>query len=225
MTSDDPNRTQPTLNQAISRAHQGERTEPRAEFRQAVVNDPTNYKAWLWLAYTAETDEEKRAALYQAHQLNPESDKVRGELLRMTDPTHTQAAAQRGAFVCYSRSDELHAVNVAEQVKAQGLSVWLDVFDVPAERDWHAAVRDALSASGVVLLIVSPNLLTNRDSLNELDVAHQRGKIVLPLMVETCDVAALKLVNQPIDFRHSPNTGLRIVYTLLGILNRRRADM
>lgn len=206
-----------SLQQAMNKAFHGERTEPRAKFRQAVHNDPNNYKAWLWLAYTAETDDEKRAALYRAYQLNSQNQKIRDEFQRMHTTQHIQLSAQRGAFLCYSRADELFAVELAEQIKRRSLPVWIDMFDIPPHTDWREAIHHALDDNGVMLLVLSPSLIEDADSRQELEYFLAQGKVVIPLMYRQCDPRELNLMHPIIDFRQNPQTGLRLVYALLGI--------
>lgn len=202
-------------------ATDGKRTEPRALLREAVSDDPTNYRAWLWLAYTADTIEEKRMALYQSLLLNPAHDKVRDEFKKTLQPAYVQAAAEQGAFMCYSRADELFAVELAEQIKARNLPVWIDMLDVPVDIDvdWKDAIADALAHSGVMLLILSPDLVSSPEQRAELDYFLHEGKVVLPLLYRECNWQSLNLMHPVIDLRRDYKSGLRMVFALLGILN------
>lgn len=209
------------LRQAFQDAAAGKRTEPRAVLRETVAEDPTNYRAWLWLAYTAETIEEKRMALYEALLLNPAQDKVREEFKKTLQPSYVQAAAEHGAFMCYSRADELFAVELAERIKARSLPVWIDMLDVPVDInvDWNKAIEEALAYCGVMLAVLSPDFVSSDDQRAELDSFLQEGKVVLPLLYRECDWQSLNLVHPVIDFRHDYKSGLRMVFALLGILN------
>ncbi len=208
------------LKKAVQLATSGQQAQARGILRAMVALEPTNYQAWLWLAYAAETVEEKRAALFHALELN-EKPTVRQEFQKTYHPDHILDAASYGAFMCYSRTDELFAVEFAEHLKRRSLPVWIDMLDVPEDADWNEAVTDALEASGVVLVVLSPNLLRNEEAHAEIDYSLRRGKIVLPVLYRDCNWEPLHLPHSPIDFRKNPASALRMIYALLGILNSR----
>ncbi|MEL6148119.1 MAG: toll/interleukin-1 receptor domain-containing protein [Chloroflexota bacterium] len=207
------------LAQAMSDATEGKRTEPRAVLRETVLADPENYRAWLWLAYTAATIEEKRASLYRALLLNPYNEKVQQEFRKTLTSERVQQAASDGAFVCYSRADELFAVEMTEQIKRRNLAVWIDMLDAPMDRDWKDSVSEALEACGVMLLVLSPNMITSEHACAELDYFLKLGKVVIPLMHHSCDTDPLNLMHPVIDFSNNYASGMRMVFALLGILN------
>lgn len=213
---------QAALRRAVRKAFDGDRTEPRATFRQALAEDPGNYKAWLWLAYTAETLEEKRAALYRAMLLHPDDEKARAEYKRTLIPSHVREAAANGAFVCYSRADELFAVELAETLKAEGLPVWIDALDISYEMDWHTEVNDALAESGVMLLILSPQMVKDENTRRELAYYLHAGKVVLPLLYRECNWRSLNLAHPPVDLRDQSLNRLRLIFALLGINQNRQ---
>lgn len=211
------NKSHDNLRRAMIDAHNGQRTEPRALFRETVLSNPDNYQAWLWLAYTAANANEKRAALYKALCLKPDNDKVHLEFQRMLTPQRIQSAAKKGTFVCYSRSDEVFAIELAEKIKERKLSVWIDMLDIAADEDWRESVNNALEQTGILLLILSPDMVNGKDNRDELEYALGNGKVVLPVMHKTCDPTPLNLMHPIIDMRQNYNTGLRLIFTLLGI--------
>jgi len=202
----------------MQRAAQGFHAEPRDIFRRAVQEDPSNYRAWLWLAHTAETHQEKRAALYRAVQLHPHNTPLVRAYHQTLRPTHIQQAAQQGAFMCYSRSDDLFAMEVAERIKERQLPVWIDMLDMPPDTDWNEAINAAMQDCGVMLMVLSPEMVANEDARAELDYFLRAGKPVLPLLYQDCDYETLNLLYPVIDFRENAMSGLRMVFALLGIL-------
>ncbi|MEM6282581.1 MAG: toll/interleukin-1 receptor domain-containing protein [Chloroflexota bacterium] len=205
------------LMQAVHDAKHGRYTQSRAILKETVILEPDNYTAWLWLAYTAATTEEKRAALYRALLLNPNNGRVTREFRKTLTPEHIQQAALNGAFVCYSRADELFAVEMAEEIKQRNLAVWIDMLDAPMDRDWKDSVAEALETCGVMLLVLSPNMINSEHARAELAYCLEQGKVVIPLLHRSCDPAPLNLMHPTIDFRRSYASGLRLVFALLGI--------
>jgi hypothetical protein len=218
-SSSQPEHENPTpLRDAMLRAYNGERTNPRKDFREAVKENPDDDRAWLWLAMTTDDLHEKRAALYRAALLKPSDERIQAEYRKTIHPRYVQEAAPQGAFVSYARADELFAVELSERLRERHLNVWIDMLDVPMDSDWYQAVRTALDDNGIMLLVLSPASAEDEDVHAEVDTFHKTGKIVIPLMYHTCDVSAFQLMHPIVDFRQNPQTGLRIVYTLLGIL-------
>lgn len=205
------------LQTGVNNVFDGERTEARARFRELLIANPKNYKAWLWLAYTAATEEEKRAALYQALLLQPKNEKVQHEFRKMHSTQYVHRAAQRGTFVCYTRADDIFAIELAEKIKERQLPVWIDMLDIRMDEDWHDAINAAMERSGLMLLILSPEMIASEDTRAELEYFLLQGKIVLPIMFRDCDPSPLRLMHPIVNFRQNYKTGLRVIYALLGI--------
>jgi hypothetical protein len=206
---------------AVGLARQGNRPQARRLLVDLLNSNPRNFQAWAWLAYVADNINEKRLALSRAAAIDPTHEKVRDGLKATLTPGHIQKAAQRGTFVCYNRADELFAIDLAEQIKGRGLPCWIDMIDMPlqVDVDWNESVRQALDECGVMLLVLSPEMVDSESSRAELNYFLRQGKIVLPLLHANCDWSNLALHHPPIDFRQSAMSGIRMVFALLGILN------
>ncbi len=216
-----PSKSTTQFKQAVALARQGDRSGARGLLIDVLRSDANNFNAWAWLAYVADNVDEKRLALSRALAIDPSHEKVRDGLNTLLTPRQIQKAAQRGTFVCYNRADELFAVDLAEQIKGRGLPCWIDMIDVPLQgaMDWNESIQQALDECGVMLLVLSPEMVASDSSRAELNYFLRQGKIVLPLLHAECDWSQLGLHHPPIDFRQSAMSGLRMVFALLGILN------
>ncbi len=205
----------PSLTAAIQLFRRGEQAAARQMIEQLVILEPGNAQAWAWLAYVAGHIEHKRAALRQALSLNPADIRLREALTQLNTPLEVQRAAVRGVFISYARSDELFAFNLANSLRAGGVNTWLDLTDIPDEADWYTAIRDALSACGLMLVVLSPAALESSDLKAEWLYSARAGKLIQPVLTETCPLPTDETWLAPVDFRYDYGLGVQQVLRLL----------
>ncbi len=80
--SDDPNTAnlEQLLQLGIQAAKKGNKGGARVMFQQILDVDKTNERAWLWMAATAETSDDRRRYLNAVLRLNPENPTALREL-------------------------------------------------------------------------------------------------------------------------------------------------
>jgi hypothetical protein len=72
-------------------------------------------------------------------------------------------------FISYAREDHDFVLKLATELKDQGISVWLDQWDIPAGADWDQSIDSALHDCSQFLII----LLTLRINFPEFpDICH-----------------------------------------------------
>jgi hypothetical protein len=54
-------------------------------------------------------------------------------------------------FFSYSRVDSGFALQLAKDIRASGIDIWIDQLDIQAGNHWDAAVEKALATSACVL--------------------------------------------------------------------------
>ena len=102
-------------------------------------------------------------------------------------------------FFCYAREDQGFAVPLAQKLKEQGVGVWLDQWDIPAEADWDRTIDKALRDCDRLLIVLSPNSVKSgevRGELRTLDL----GKPILPVLYRPCEIPRQLRVIQFVDF-------------------------
>lgn len=163
------------------------------------------------------TIEQKRAMLRKAMLKHPMDARFEHALMATLTPALIQRAAKRGVFISYHRNDEVFALELDTQLRQANINVWMDAIDVPEGADWRTEVITALRNCGVLLLILSPDALTDADILNEQRYFADTGKIIVPVLHQTCDLTSVDLSVPPVDFRQQPERGLiRLVRLLTG---------
>jgi hypothetical protein len=142
----------------------------------------------------------------------------RGLLSRLLDPISPQQvrrAAVQGIFISYARADELFAFELSTDLRAAGLNVWVDLIDMPDDADWDESISGALERCGLMVAIFSEAALADVDLMAEQRRFTEAGKIVIPVLRQSCDVEALTFWYAPFDFRSSYQRALRQLLRLL----------
>ena len=95
-------------------------------------------------------------------------------------------------FLSYSRSDADVALRLANDLRRAGAQIWVDQLDIKPSDRWDRAVEAGLRESAGVVLVMSPRAVASENVLDEISVALDAGKHVLPVLVEACQ-APLRL--------------------------------
>jgi hypothetical protein len=159
--------------------------------------------------------EEQRAALYAELAEHPDDPAARQALMRLITVQYLKQSAGLGIFLSYARCDELFAIDLAEDLRAAGLPIWLDATEIADEDDWYAKVSAALESCGLMLAVISMEAQHDDDVRAERGKFMAAGKIVLPLIYEPIKGEQPQLWMDPIDFRHDYQLGLNNLVRLL----------
>ena len=89
-------------------------------------------------------------------------------------------------FLSYSRSDEHFALRLAKDVRAQGVSMWVDQLDIRPSEHWDRAIERAVTSCRGLVVILSPRSVASENVADEISFAIDSGKSVLPVMIEKC---------------------------------------
>jgi tetratricopeptide (TPR) repeat protein len=107
------------------------------------------------------------------------------------------------AFVSYSRKDSDFALKYAGNLK-DDFDLWLDQWDIPnlveGDLDWDRAIEKAILECSHILIILSPQSVQSKEVLGELRLALNKGKTIIPVLHQSCEVPRQLLRIQYIDF-------------------------
>ena len=118
-------------------------------------------------------------------------------------------------FISYSRADAEFALKLANDLREAGVNVWLDQLDIPPGARWDRAVETALETCGRLLVILSSTSATSENVQDEIGVAFDNNKPIVPILSEVCEVPMRLRRLQYIDFTKDYGRGLQ---TLLAVL-------
>jgi len=129
----------------------------------------------------------------------------------------TSPAQEAAAFISYSREDSEFALRLARDLKAAGINVWLDQLDIEAGHEWDNAIEGALTQAPRMILILSPASAASRNVRNEVAVALDEGKMIVPILYRDCTVPLQLRRIQHIDFRADYALGFSALLKQIGV--------
>jgi pimeloyl-ACP methyl ester carboxylesterase len=89
-------------------------------------------------------------------------------------------------FISYQRSDDDFARLVREHLVAHDVQTWMDRYDIPVGAYWPDEIDAGLTASDIVVGILSPDAVASRNVKNEWDWAIANDRRLLLLQVQPC---------------------------------------
>lgn len=89
-------------------------------------------------------------------------------------------------FLSYARADAPIALKFADDLIAGGLSLWVDQYDIRPSQHWDRAVETAVRGCGGFIVILSPRSVASANVADEVSVAVDDGKTIIPILIEKC---------------------------------------
>jgi tetratricopeptide (TPR) repeat protein len=123
-------------------------------------------------------------------------------------------------FVSHSSEDKRFVQRLVEDLKSRGLPVWLDEVELEAGNSIIEKISKGLRDTDYLVIVLSQASVQSLWVRAELNAALMRqfsgkGTIVLPAIIEDCEIPALLQDRKYADFRRSYEEGLQ---TLLSVL-------
>lgn len=87
-------------------------------------------------------------------------------------------------FISYACRDRDRVLPIADRLAAAGVPVWLDRYRIEGGTRWAAEIVSALEASRVVMLVCSDASMRSWAVKQEIQLAGENQKILLPLILE-----------------------------------------
>jgi hypothetical protein len=161
--------------------------------------------------------ESRRTLIRQALQKKPDDSRLHDALKQLLEPYYVRRAARRGIFICYSRDDEIFALDLTTDLRKVGIQAFMDEMDVSSDEDseWGEEVGNALRNCGAMILIMSPEGLQDAEVQGERIYFLKNGKVVIPVIARHCNTQGLEMAVPPIDFEQNYQAGLKQLLELL----------
>jgi hypothetical protein len=122
--------------------------------------------------------------------------------------TSAQPAAERKFFFAYARKDSDFVLRLAADLRAAGVDLWLDQFDVHGGQRWDLAVEQALKNCDALIAVLSPDSMASQNVMDEVSYALDEKKLVLPILLRPGEMPFRLRRLQYVDFTESYDTGL-----------------
>ncbi|MEM7085540.1 MAG: toll/interleukin-1 receptor domain-containing protein [Bacteroidota bacterium] len=120
-------------------------------------------------------------------------------------------------FVSYSSKDKPFALEFVKELQRLGINVWIDQLGIQLGENWDNAIEEALEKSNTFLLFMSPTAVTSQNVQDEVHIAIERKKRLVPVLIQQCDIPMRWQRFQYADLTKNPNKGLQRIMEFLGI--------
>jgi hypothetical protein len=121
---------------------------------------------------------------------------------KLTRPTQTPI---QFAFVSYAREDAEFVLRLAKDLRVGGAGVWVDQLDIAPGQRWDRAVEDALAKCLQLVVILSPAAVESTNVMDEVSLALEDGKTVVPVLHRQCKIPfrlrRLQYVDLSLDYK------------------------
>jgi TolB-like protein/Tfp pilus assembly protein PilF len=87
-------------------------------------------------------------------------------------------------FISYSREDKDRVLDLAAQLRAAGVGVWIDQGGIDGAALWGEAIVNALDQAKVLLLMVSESAVRSHNVAKEVVLVSERKGAILPVLLE-----------------------------------------
>jgi hypothetical protein len=112
-------------------------------------------------------------------------------------------------FLSYARADEATALRFADDLIAGGVKLWVDQYDIRPSEHWDRAVETAVRNCQGLVVMLSPRSAASPNVADEVSVAIEGGKTVIPIMIEGCTIPLRMTRMQFIDATSDYASALR----------------
>ena len=126
-------------------------------------------------------------------------------------------------FLSYARADAPIALKLADDLIAAGASVWVDQYDIRPSQHWDRAVEDAVRGCEGMIVVLSPRSTASPNVADEVSVAIDSGKTVIPVLVEACTLPLRMTRMQFIDATQDYDQALKSCVSEINGAARRSA--
>ena len=117
-----------------------------------------------------------------------------------------------GVFVSHASTDGPVAERLAMGLRAMGYNSWYDKWELKGGDSIVQRIQDALSASDVLIVVLSPRSVASswvKRELNSVLMAQLSGQqvLVIPVLIETCEIPKLLTDTLHVDLRKDFESG------------------
>jgi TIR domain len=110
--------------------------------------------------------------------------------------------------VCYAREDQDFVRALIVDLRARGLSIFVDA-DIEPGADWDRTIDERLRTCAKLLIVLSPAAVGSAEVRGELRIALNLAKPIVPLLLVTCETPRQLQNIQYLDFRSGDTAALR----------------
>jgi hypothetical protein len=106
-------------------------------------------------------------------------------------------------FLSYSSKDNFHAELISTKLSAAGLTVWTDQRQLRAGENWRQGIEKGIADSFAVIVALTKNSAQSSYVTFEWAYAFGKGKEVIPVKLEDCEIHPKLAAIQQLNFSNS----------------------
>ncbi len=104
-------------------------------------------------------------------------------------------------FVSYARENQDFVLRLVHDLRQHGVPIWFDQLAIPAGAQWDVVIENALEDATHVLLVMSKASVNSPNVRDEIDMAIDEDKTIIPILLEDCRRPLRVRRLQYMDFR------------------------
>ena len=113
----------------------------------------------------------------------------------------TQGGAPKAKiFISYSRKDGTFADRLDAALKARGFEPLIDREEIYAFEDWWKRLQDMIAQADTVVFIISPDAISSREALKEVEFAASLNKRFAPIVCRRVENSAIPVQLRRLNF-------------------------
>jgi TIR domain len=159
-------------------------------------------------------EKERELSATPAALLSEQESKVLAEPTQTTPatpPVPSTSLAKMFGFLSYARADSEHVLLIAKQLRQAGAALWLDQLDIIYGDHWDRAVERALQTCDCLVVMLSAASVQSENVRDEVDYAIEKGKRIVPVLLESCEIPLRLRRRQHIDLTRRDSAALHAI--------------
>ncbi len=120
-------------------------------------------------------------------------------------------------FLSYSRQNADFVARIANDLRSAGAKTWRDSENIPAGANWDREIEKAIRDCTHVIFVATLSSVESENVQDEIGLAVNEGKTVIPVMLETCKLPLRVHRAQWVDFRGEYESALQKLVEQLGL--------
>ena len=128
-------------------------------------------------------------------------------------------------FVSYSSKDRPFALGLVKELQELGANVWIDQLGIGLGENWDNAIEEALEKSQTFMLILSPTSVESPNVQDEVSIAINTKKKMVPILIEECKLPMRWQRRQYADLANNPDKAIHDILSFLGLKEKAAANL
>ncbi|WOD43825.1 toll/interleukin-1 receptor domain-containing protein [Hwangdonia lutea] len=128
-------------------------------------------------------------------------------------------------FVSYSSKDRPFAIGLVKELQSLGVNVWIDQLGIGLGENWDDAIEEALEKSETLMLILSPTSVESPNVQDEVSIAINTKKKMVPILIEECKLPMRWQRRQYADLTNNPDKAIHDILSFLGLKEKASANL